>query len=128
MNHLITSPSAVAIGRRFINGTGAALDVRSPIDGRRLANFPQASPADLKPVVAAACEAFTKWRLVPAPVRGDVVRQIGVKLRQHKQALAEIVTAEAGKIVSEALGEVQEMIDICDFAVGLSRQLYGLTV
>src|SRR5213075_2530040 len=76
----------------------------------------------------AAHEAFLQWRLVPAPQRGELVRRFGIKLRDRKVALAELVTLEVGKITQESLGEVQEMIDICDFAVGLSRQLYGLTI
>ncbi|MBX3401196.1 MAG: aldehyde dehydrogenase family protein [Gemmataceae bacterium] len=124
----VPSLSAVAIGRRWIAGSGALLDIHSPIDGSRLASIPQATAADLKPILEAATAAFTTWRLVPAPVRGEFVRRIGTKLREKKDLLAEVVTAEAGKIVSEARGEVQEMIDICDFAVGLSRQLHGLTI
>ncbi len=124
----VPAHSALAIGRRWIAGSGAALDVHSPIDGSRIASFPQAIATDLKPVLDAATSAFTSWRLVPAPVRGEFVRRIGTKLREKKDLLAEVVTAEAGKIVSEARGEVQEMIDICDFAVGLSRQLHGLTI
>ncbi len=124
----VPSHSALAIGRRWIAGTGAPFNVHSPIDGSLLASFPQATAADLKPVLEAATSAFQSWRMVPAPVRGEFVRRIGVKLRERKDQLAEVVTAEAGKIASEARGEVQEMIDICDFAVGLSRQLHGLTI
>jgi aldehyde dehydrogenase (NAD+) len=119
---------AVLIGRRSSPGRGPALAVRSPIDGSALADFPAAGPADLAPVIAAAVEAFHRWRVVPAPVRGEFVRRIGVRLRDRKEQLAEVVCREAGKIMAEARGEVQEMIDICDFAVGLSRQLYGLTI
>jgi aldehyde dehydrogenase (NAD+) len=119
---------AVQIGRCSMRGSGEPLTVRSPIDGETLATFPSASAADLRPVVAAACDAFRTWRLVPAPVRGEFVRKIGVKLRERKQELGSVVSRESGKILAEALGEVQEMIDICDFAVGLSRQLYGLTI
>src|SRR6202012_4270701 len=79
-------------------------------------------------IIGAAQAAFEQWRTVPAPVRGAVVRELGLLLREHKEALPDLVTIEAGKIRSEALGEVQEMIDICDLAVGLSRQLYGLTI
>lgn len=119
---------AVHIGRKSTPGNGESLKVYSPIDGEMLATFPAANAADLRPVVAAACDAFLKWRVVPAPVRGEFVRKIGVKLRERKQELAAVVCREAGKIMAEAAGEVQEMIDICDFAVGLSRQLYGLTI
>ncbi len=119
---------AVHIGRKSFPGTGEALDVRSPIDRESLATFPAACAGDLRPVIAAATDAFVQWRVVPAPVRGEFVRKIGMKLRERKAELAELVTREAGKIMAESLGEVQEMIDICDFAVGLSRQLYGLTI
>jgi aldehyde dehydrogenase (NAD+) len=119
---------AIAIGPERRNGTGAMLEKRSPIDGSRLAAFAAASPADAVSVVQAAASAFEAWRLVPGPERGRVVRRFGEVLREHKAELAQIVSWEAGKIASEALGEVQEMIDICDFAVGVSRQLYGLTI
>ncbi|MEJ7659430.1 MAG: aldehyde dehydrogenase family protein [Hymenobacter sp.] len=88
----------------------------------------EATVADYDRVVAVAEQAFAAWRLVPAPRRGDIVRQIGNALRHHKEALGKLVSYEMGKILQEGLGEVQEMIDICDFAVGLSRQLHGLTM
>jgi aldehyde dehydrogenase (NAD+) len=100
----------------------------SPIDGSRLGAVEETSPAAYEETVARSVQAFEKWRLVPAPRRGAIVREFGEALRREKNALAEIVTLEAGKIRAEALGEVQEMIDIADFAVGLSRQLYGLTM
>lgn len=104
------------------------LESRSPIDGGVIGSVHQASTAE----VAMACEraqvAFLQWRTVPAPRRGELVRLIGEELRAAKEPLARLVTLEAGKIVQEGLGEVQEMIDICDYAVGLSRQLYGLTI
>ena len=118
------SPSAVT-GKP---GTGPQSVGRSPIDGRLLAEFPAATAADVRAVVAASAEAFDAWRLVPAPRRGELVRQIGLALRERQSLLAELVTLETGKITSEARGEVQEMIDVCDFAVGLSRQLYGLSI
>lgn len=119
---------AVAIGRRWIDTAGESLTVRSPIDGESLGTIKMAQVSDLKPILSAATEAFVHWRTVPAPVRGEFVRRIGEKLRERKQLLARVVCREAGKIMAEAAGEVQEMIDICDFAVGLSRQLYGLTI
>ncbi|MBX7104230.1 MAG: aldehyde dehydrogenase family protein [Gemmataceae bacterium] len=122
------SNDAVQIGRRSVAGKGESLAVRSPIDGSTLGTLTSAGVGDLKHVITAASEAFVHWRVVPAPVRGEFVRRIGEKLRERKKDLAEIVSREAGKITAEALGEVQEMIDICDFAVGLSRQLYGLTI
>src|SRR5439155_7389005 len=97
-------------------------------DGRTLATVTWAQPADVARAIDAAADAFTTWRLAPAPKRGELVRRFGDKLRQRKADLARIVSLEAGKITQEALGEVQEMIDICDFAVGLSRQLYGKTI
>jgi aldehyde dehydrogenase (NAD+) len=102
--------------------------VNSPIDGSALLTVQAATPRVVELAVNQAAGAFGKWRLVPAPIRGEFVRLIGDELRQSKQDLATIVSWEAGKITQEALGEVQEMIDICDFAVGLSRQLYGLTI
>ncbi|MCA1661147.1 MAG: aldehyde dehydrogenase family protein [Novosphingobium sp.] len=105
-----------------------ALIARTPIDGSELARLPTASPSEVAAAVAAAHQAFLEWRTVPAPRRGELVRLLGEELRGHKNDLALLVTLEAGKIRSEGLGEVQEMIDICDFAVGLSRQLHGLTI
>ena len=104
------------------------LDIHSPIDGVKLGSLKQAKAADVKTVVARAQKAFTQWRAVPAPVRGELVRLLGEELRASKDDLGSLVTLECGKILSEGLGEVQEMIDICDYAVGLSRQLYGLTI
>ena len=105
-----------------------AMESRSPIDGQVIGSVTAASIADVEAACAHAQDAFLKWRLVPAPKRGELVRLLGEELRAAKEPLARLVTLEAGKIVSEGLGEVQEMIDICDFAVGLSRQLYGLTI
>jgi aldehyde dehydrogenase (NAD+) len=107
---------------------GAMLTSVSPIDGQPIARIQQAIADDYNAVVATAREAFEDWRCMPAPQRGEVVRQIGLRLRAYKEALGALITLEAGKIVSEGQGEVQEMIDIADFAVGLSRQLYGLTM
>src|SRR6185312_8166919 len=107
---------------------GDALTARSPGDGATLATLAVDSALDAQRKIDAAHAAFLKWRTVPAPQRGELVRVFGNVLREHKDALGRLVTLEAGKIRSEGLGEVQEMIDICDFAVGLSRQLYGLTI
>jgi len=104
------------------------LPASTPITGDVLFSVPQASAADADAAVAAAAEAFSTWQTTPAPVRGALVARLGQLLVEHKTALASLVTIEAGKINSEALGEVQEMIDICEFAVGLSRQLYGRTI
>ncbi|MCG8557345.1 MAG: aldehyde dehydrogenase family protein [Proteobacteria bacterium] len=104
------------------------LSVRSPVDGRQLAALPSSRPAEVHAAVEQAQEAFRDWRRVPAPVRGELVRLFGQELRAAKPLLGRLVTLESGKILQEGLGEVQEMIDICDFSVGLSRQLYGLTL
>ena len=108
--------------------TGGTLAVRSPIDGALLAGLRPHTPDDVDAMVGRAQAAFRAWRDVPAPVRGELVRLLGEELRAGKEALGRLVTLESGKILQEGLGEVQEMIDICDFAVGLSRQLYGLTI
>ena len=100
----------------------------TPIDGSEIGRVRTASPADVAAAIETAQTAFAQWCTVPAPRRGELVRLLGEELRAHKDALGALVTLEAGKIVSEGLGEVQEMIDICDFAVGLSRQLHGLTI
>jgi aldehyde dehydrogenase (NAD+) len=107
---------------------GEPLVVRTPIDGREIGRVAMATAADYAAVSAAAHAAFLRWREVPAPRRGDFVRRIGDAFRAHKDALGRLVTLEAGKIVQEGLGEAQECIDIAEFAVGLSRQLHGLTI
>ena len=120
---------AKAILERLGCGSGiwrGALPTRSPIDGSSAGSV--VGTPDLDAVVARSAEAFKVWKRVPAPRRGELVRLLGEELRASKDDLARLVTLEAGKVVSEGLGEVQEMIDICDFAVGLSRQLYGLTL
>ena len=121
-------PAATAIGSTWRVGTGSEIAARSPIDGETLAVIAGATAADVDAAVDAAHAAFLTFREIPAPIRGELVRRIGMKLRERKADLADLVTLEAGKITSESLGEVQEMIDICDFAVGLSRQLHGLTI
>ncbi|KAB2839189.1 MAG: aldehyde dehydrogenase family protein, partial [Melioribacteraceae bacterium] len=107
---------------------GDELKVYSPINGKYIASVYQADEKDYEKVVAKSHEAFLEWRKVPAPKRGEVVRAIGNKLREYKEPLGRLVTYEMGKSLQEGLGEVQEMIDICDFAVGQSRQLYGYTM
>ena len=114
-------------GKEWFGG-GDILEVRSPADGKLLAKVKQATDADYERVVAAAHKAFLAWRTVPAPQRGIVVREIGEELRKHKDDLGALVSIEMGKILTEGKGEVQEMIDVADFAVGLSRQLYGNTM
>ena len=110
------------------NLTPGPLTVTSPIDGETLASVAADDATSVDQTIAASVNAFTAWRLVPAPRRGELIRLFGEELRANKQALGTLVTLECGKILQEGLGEVQEMIDICDFAVGLSRQLYGLTI
>jgi aldehyde dehydrogenase (NAD+) len=109
-------------------GSGPALTKVSPIDGSALASVTTATKADVDRVVDAAQRAFLAWRDVPAPKRGELVRRYAEALRAHRSELGRLVTLETGKILAEGEGEVQEMIDICDFAVGLSRQLHGLTI
>ena len=109
-------------------GGGAKIDKVSPIDGQRLASVRSASDEDYQNAIARAHEAFLKWRTTPGPVRGGTVRRLGNALRGLKGELGQLVTLETGKIIAEGEGEVQEMIDICDLAVGQSRMLYGLTI
>jgi aldehyde dehydrogenase (NAD+) len=118
----------VAVGRRWAVGAGASLGVRSPIDGALLAEVGTASVAEVRAAAAESARAFAAWREVPAPRRGELVRRYALLLRENQEDLAALVTHEVGKITEEARGEVQEMVDMADFAVGLSRQLYGLTM
>ena len=115
-------------GREWIAAKGPALESWSPVDGHRIAVVTSTDRESYEKVVEAARQAFPHWRLWPAPGRGEVVRQIGEALRREKAALGRLVSYEMGKSLQEGYGEVQEMIDICDFAVGLSRQLHGLTM
>lgn len=107
---------------------GGSLAVHSPINGQLIGELTMHQPEDVDAAVARAKEAYKIWRTVPAPRRGELIRLLGEELRKEKEALGRLVSYEAGKIIAEGQGEVQEMIDICDFAVGLSRQLYGLTI
>lgn len=125
----ITSQNpALSTGQEFWEGNGPQLESYSPVDGQRIASTKEASQEDYDRVISTAQAAFREWRMKPAPLRGEIVRQMGERFRQNKQALGELVSYEMGKSLQEGLGEVQEIIDICDFAVGLSRQLYGLTM
>ena len=133
----MTSASKIAMEAREIlsrlgvdpsHFAASGLVVKSPIDGAQLATLRETSVEEASERIGLAHKAFLAWRGVPAPRRGELVRLIGEELRVHKAALGLLVTLEVGKVESEGLGEVQEMIDICDFAVGLSRQLYGLTI
>lgn len=116
------------IGLTSTELSGGTLAVHSPIDGAEVARVKTHTPEQAQEIIAAGVAAFAAWRTVPAPRRGEFVRLLGNELRAQKEALASLVSMECGKILQEGLGEVQEMIDICDFAVGLSRQLYGLTM
>lgn len=122
-----TNPGACT-GDWISSADGRELVSVNPTTGEPIASVVQADEAAYERVVATAAESFVEWRMMPAPVRGEVVRDLGNELRKHKDALGRLVTLEMGKILSEGLGEVQEMIDMCDFAVGLSRQLYGPTM
>jgi aldehyde dehydrogenase (NAD+) len=125
----VTAPlSGIVVGSARSAGEGAQLVVRSPIDGAELGSLRMATPAQTEQAVLASLRAFQAFRAVPAPRRGELVRRFGELLRRHLDDLAVVVTHEVGKITAEARGEVQEMVDICDFAVGQSRQLYGLTI
>jgi len=127
----VNTDTAAVLGRLGVAEalwTGGTRPVRSPVTGEVMAHVHDAAAEDVKAAVETANAAFMIWRNVPAPRRGELVRLFGEQLRAAKADLAHLVTLEAGKIVSEALGEVQEMIDICDYAVGLSRQLFGLTI
>lgn len=117
-----------ALGFSTSELTGGTLAVRSPIDGAQIAQVHETPLGDMEKIITRSQAAFASWRALPAPRRGELVRLLGEELRDAKDALGALVTLEAGKITSEGLGEVQEMIDICDFAVGQSRQLYGLTI
>lgn len=122
------SNSGVSTGSKILTAGGAEISSRSPVDGKLIANVTCASRANYDEVIQTAQAAFQAWRNWPAPRRGEVVRQVGEALRANKEALGRLVSYEMGKSLQEGYGEVQEMIDICDFAVGLSRQLHGLTM
>jgi L-aminoadipate-semialdehyde dehydrogenase len=120
--------SGATTGNRWLKTSGDIIQSISPIDSEPIAKIQNATLKDYERVLTTAQRAFKIWRNVPAPARGEVVRKIGIALREHKNDLGKLVTLEMGKILQEGLGEVQEMIDICDFAVGQSRQLYGFTM
>jgi len=120
--------NGASTGGKWFKTRGERIDSYSPVDGRLIASVNSATEVDYEAVILKAQEAFKAWRQVPAPKRGEVVRQLAEKIRFYKEPLGKLVSYEMGKSLQEGLGEVQEMIDICDFAVGLSRQLYGLTM
>ncbi|MBW7952456.1 MAG: aldehyde dehydrogenase family protein, partial [Chitinophagaceae bacterium] len=115
-------------GTKWVLSNDTLIESFSPVDGNMIGTVNTTSKNVYDTIVATAEKAFAEWRLVPAPKRGEIVRQIGNALREKKEPLGKLVSYEMGKSLQEGLGEVQEMIDICDFAVGLSRQLYGLTI
>lgn len=125
---LAATNAGTSTGATWMNSTGETLASYSPVDAQLIGTVTATDKAGYEAVIAAAEEAFVAWRNWPAPRRGEVVRQIGEALREKKDALGQLVSYEMGKSLQEGLGEVQEMIDICDFAVGLSRQLHGLTM
>jgi aldehyde dehydrogenase (NAD+) len=120
--------NGVSTGTKWIKSSGETIDSYSPVDGKKIGSVVAADKVSYETVIKKAEEAFTTWRLMPAPKRGEIVRQIGEALRINKEPLGKLVSYEMGKSLQEGYGEVQEMIDICDFAVGLSRQLHGLTM
>ena len=124
----LNSETLALLSEMGVTLTSGAMPARSPISGEVLAQLGEHTPAQANAAIAAGHAAYREWRNTPAPQRGELVRLLGEELRLHKAALGRLVSIEVGKVVSEGLGEVQEMIDICDFAVGLSRQLYGLTI
>jgi len=121
--------AGTSTGQKFLK-TGSANMITSytPSNGSEIAGVYETTKKEYEEVIKESLNAFDEWRMTPAPLRGEIVRQIGLKLREYKEPLGKLVSYEMGKIYQEGLGEVQEMIDICDFAVGLSRQLYGLTM
>jgi len=120
--------SGASTGTQWIQTSGACIASVSPVDAQVIANVTMATPAEYHQVIEKAQAAFVEWRKIPAPKRGEIVRQLAERIRFYKEPLGKLVSYEMGKSLQEGLGEVQEMIDICDFAVGLSRQLYGLTM
>jgi aldehyde dehydrogenase (NAD+) len=126
--HIAPISHGVSTGSESWKPVGARLESYSPVDGELIGSVVQASSEDYDKVMKKAQQAFLAWRNWPAPARGEVVRQFGEALRHYKEPLGKLVSYEMGKSLQEGLGEVQEMIDICDFAVGLSRQLYGLSM
>ena len=120
--------SGAAIGGNWLKTSGDEIISYSPVNGKEIGRVVSATEQDYQKCINAGLVAFSNWRMLPAPQRGEIVRQFGEALRSKKEALGALVSYEMGKSFQEGLGEVQEMIDICDFAVGLSRQLHGLTM
>jgi len=120
--------SGVSTGTKWLQAKGAAIESYSPVDGKLIATVQSGNHENYETIITTAAEAFKTWRMIPAPKRGDIVRQVGDALRKNKEALGKLVSYEMGKSLQEGWGEVQEMIDVCDFALGISRQLYGFTM
>lgn len=126
--HIDLNNEGVSTGSKWLTTKSEKIDSHSPVDGKLIGSVNAADKNSYEKVIQAAEDAFKKWRMIPAPQRGEIVRQIGEALRKCKEPLGKLVSYEMGKSLQEGYGEVQEMIDICDFAVGLSRQLYGLSM
>ena len=120
--------NGVSTGSKWIKSTGEKISSFSPVDGKLIGSVVAADKKSYEKIIQTAEVAFKQWRMIPAPQRGEIVRQVGEALRKFKEPLGKLVSYEMGKSLQEGYGEVQEMIDICDFAVGLSRQLYGLSM
>jgi len=126
--HIETDNNGVSTGSKWITSTGEKISSFSPVDGKLIGSVMAADKESYEKIIESAEAAFKQWRMMPAPQRGEIVRQVGEALRKYKEPLGKLVSYEMGKSLQEGYGEVQEMIDICDFAVGLSRQLYGLSM
>ncbi|HEV8271921.1 MAG TPA: aldehyde dehydrogenase family protein [Chitinophagaceae bacterium] len=126
--HVETDNNGVSTGCKWIKSTGEKISSLSPVDGKLIGSVTAADKESYEKIIKTAEAAFKQWRIMPAPQRGEIVRQVGEALRKYKEPLGKLVSYEMGKSLQEGYGEVQEMIDICDFAVGLSRQLYGLSM
>ena len=123
-----SNTSGASTGTVWLETKGKRITSFSPVDGKEIGSVVSCDEASYDLIVSSAQQGFLEWRTWPSPKRGDVVRQVGEALRQYKEPLGKLVSYEMGKSLQEGYGEVQEMIDICDFAVGLSRQLHGLTM
>src|SRR5258705_13920124 len=123
-----SSNSGVSTGAEWMDSKAEVIDSFSAVDGKKIGSVTTADKESYERVIKKAEEAFKTWRMMPAPKRGEIIRQVAEALRHYKEPLGKLVSYEMGKSLQEGYGEVQEMIDICDFAVGLSRQLYGLTM
>src|SRR5665213_2319511 len=130
LKRLLVSPEnkGISTGTKWMAGSREKIQSSSPVDGKKIATVSICDKKSYDHIIETAQNAFKEWRLWPAPKRGEIIRQIGNELRNNKNDLGRLVSYEMGKSLQEGMGEVQEMIDICDFAVGLSRQLYGLTM